>query len=232
MSKRTGKTGGRRSLPLALGLIALLLAGCGGGGSKYDIPPGALDYVSQQQLDKLAALGLPINQGLTPPDVQGAYYANSMIRAATSVPGDTITTFANESFSLSGQAADNTVSVSYVQGPESGDGLGSFVSGSGSHFTIFTQITGLYSDIAFKDAMLLSGEIAADGIHDLRQGLLLTQKGDDPTNLVLLVGQARVIAESDGLAARTTTSSALTSARPAALADGDGAPRPGGAGAR
>jgi hypothetical protein len=201
-------------------LMGSLVAGCGGGGgSKYKIPPGALGYVTQDQLDQLAALGFPINQGLTPPDVQGTYYADSVVRLASNVPNDTANTFANESISLSGQASDNTVSLSYVQGPESGDGLGSFVSGEGTAFTIYTQISGLYSGIPFKDAMLTSGELAADGIHEFREALLLTQKAPDPNNVVLLVGQARVVAESDGLAARLAALSALTA--PAQAAHGE-----------
>jgi hypothetical protein len=188
--------------PLA---VALALGGCGSEHSTYNIPPGAFQYISPGQLDALVKMGMKINEGLAPPDIEGTYYADSMTRIGGNIPNDTAKTFANMSLDLSGQGSDNTIVVSYIQGPESGDGLGAFVSGTGGDFTIFTQITGTISGINFQDAMLFSGTIATDGIHDFVYALLLTKKDPDPTDLAINVNQARVIDENDKLVVRTTS---------------------------
>ena len=177
--------------------IVLSLSTCA-----FDIPAGALNYVSQAQLNKLTSMGMKINQGKKPPTVDGDYYCNSLTRTGTNIPNDSASTFANMGLRFTSQGSDNSVLVSYNQsGIEIGTGLGAFISGSGSDFSIFAQITGTYNGINFKDAMIFSGTMTAGGIKDFVYALLLTEKDPDPSGYLIEVDQGRVIAENDKLAA-------------------------------
>jgi hypothetical protein len=185
----------------AVACAAMVLAACA-----YNIPAGALNYVSQAQLDKLTQMGMKINQGLTPPSIDGYYYCNDLVRTGGNIPNDSLTSFANLSLDFYSQGSDNSVKVSYNQSNiESGSGLGAFISGNGNSFTIYAQIIGTSNSINFKDAMVFSGTIASDGIHNFVYALLMTQKDPDPLGYLINVGEGRVITENDGLAATSLT---------------------------
>ncbi len=190
---------------MAATFVAILLVGCGSEGTKYNIPPGAFNDVSSEQLTELANLGIPINEGLHPPTIEGTYSAATLFRISGNVPNDKVTTFDPMSLKFSGQTSDNTVMVSYMQPKESGDGLGAFVSGNGQDFTIYTKIDGMVNGLHFRTAVLYSGSVDAAGIHFFEMALLFTQKDLDPNHILLEVDQARVIGERDQLAARTTS---------------------------
>jgi hypothetical protein len=182
---------------LAAAAVMLSLASCA-----FDIPQGAFDYISSDQLRQLQSMGMTINQGMDPPDVTGSYVCDSLVRTGGNIPGDTANTFADLYLQLASQLADNSLVVSYDQPPyESGSGLGAFISGSGNKFTIYAQIDGVSGSVDFKDAMVFSGTMTSSGIEDFVYALLLTEKSPDPYQELIEVGQGRVITEDDGLAA-------------------------------
>ena len=195
----------RRVMAVATVTMAFVV-GCGGGGDgdneTHNIPPGAFGFISEQQLDALAAMGFPINTGLMPPNVQGSFYADALVRTGGNIPNDQATAFNDTALDFTGQTAENSVMVSYAQGREMGSGLGSFVSGSGNAFTIFTQIAGTGNGIAFKSAMLYSGTMTAEGIQGFDEAVLLTSKDPDPDAKLISVGQTRILAENDDLVDR------------------------------
>jgi hypothetical protein len=172
----------------------------------FDIPAGALNYISQSQLNKLVSMGMKINQGKKPPTVNGDYYCNTLTRTGGNIPNDTATTFANLGLRFASQGSDNSVLVSYDQsGYESGTGLGAFISGSGNNFSVFAQISGTSGGINFKDAMVFSGTLTSGGIKDFVYALLMTEKDSDPSGYLIDVDQGRVITEDDALAATSTS---------------------------
>jgi hypothetical protein len=175
----------------------LALASC------YIIPFGAFGYISNAQLRTLDDLGLPVNEGKTPPDIEGTYLCDSLELYGTNIADDFPlgTGFANMVITFYNQGYDGSVLVSYTQGSESGSGLGAFVSGSGSDFSVYAQITGTSSGIDFEDAMVFSGTMSAGGIQDFMYGFIMTDKGSDPYDDLIEVGDARVFEEWDSLAA-------------------------------
>jgi hypothetical protein len=177
--------------------------------SCFIIPFGAYSYVSTAQLRTLKDLGLPINDGMRPPDITGTFYGDSIVLKGTNIPGDWPlgTGFGNMEITFYSQHNDGSVLVSYTQGSESGTGLGSFVSGSGNDFSVYAQITGTSSGISFEDAMVFSGTMSAGGIQDFTYGLIMTDKGSDPYDDLINVGDARVFDENDGLAANYSVGS-------------------------
>jgi hypothetical protein len=183
--------------------VVMSLAACD---TTFNIPSGALAYVSQSQLNALAKMGLKIYDGATPPTVTGDYYCNSLVRTGGNIPDDTSTSFSNLGLRFTSQGVDNSVVVTYDQsGIESGTGLGAFISGSGNNFSIYVQITGTSAGLAFKDAMVFSGTKTATGIKDFVYALLLTDKDPDPYGALIEVDQGRVIKEDDGLAATSSS---------------------------
>jgi hypothetical protein len=181
----------------AAAAIVLSLSTCA-----FDIPAGALSYISQAQLNKLVSMGMKINQGQNPPTVNGDYYCNSLTRTGGNIPNDSATTFANLGLRFTSQGSDNQLLVSYDQsGYESGTGLGAYISGAGNDFSVFAQISGISGGINFKDAMVFSGTITPSGIKDFKYALILTDKDPDPSGYLIEVDQGRVIAEDDAFAA-------------------------------
>jgi hypothetical protein len=173
---------------------------------KFVIPPDAYNYISEEQLRELKAMGLPINDGSNPPDVTGTYLCDSLVLKNTNISNDFELghPFANMEIEFDNQNSDGTVRVSYWQGSESGTGLGAYISGWGNRFTIYAQIIGTSSGINFTDAMVFSGTMSSSGIKNFVYALLMTDKDYDPTPYLIEIGGGRVIEENDGLAANYT----------------------------
>jgi hypothetical protein len=171
--------------------------------SCYLIPFGAYGYISAGQLRTFESLGLTINEGKDPPDITGTYLCNSLVLKGTNIPDDWPlgTSFDDMEITFYSQNDDGTVLVSYAQDTENGTGLGAFISGSGSDFTVYAQINGSSDGIEFEDAMVFSGRKTAGGITYFEYGLMLTDKSYDPYDDLIEVGDARVFDENDGLAA-------------------------------
>lgn len=172
--------------------------------SCFIIPFGAYGYISAGQLRTLQDLGLPINEGMDPPDITGTYLCDSLELLDSNIAGDIFgTPYADMEIQFYSQSGNGEVLVTYDQsGFETGTGMGAFISGSGNDFTVFAQISGTSgSGIDFEDAMVFSGTMTPSGISNFTYGLLLTSKSYDPYNDLIEVGDARVFEEYDGLAA-------------------------------
>jgi hypothetical protein len=62
----------RNVLIIPVCLLSLLIISCGAV-SKYNLPGQVQSIISDEQLDQLKEHGLPINEGLTPPNIEGIY---------------------------------------------------------------------------------------------------------------------------------------------------------------
>jgi len=86
---------------------------------------------------------MPINKGTKPPDVRNIYTASPFILKATNVPNAIAIgkVFADYKVRFFDQDNDKpTIKLDYVNGPESGTGIGGFVSGNGSDFSLFVKV--------------------------------------------------------------------------------------------
>ena len=168
-----------------------------------------LDEVVSDALRNKLEDHMPIYNGTNPPNVEGAYllspYTTVFCEDGHYEPGHVISPykikFFNQSFS------DNTIDMidynanninSYSKGS------GAFISGDGSHFSIYFITEGYSEDIFNKTALVVSGTKTDEGIKDFYYGFVMTDKGSDPNHKLMDVGVYRVFKDGDGISEPTT----------------------------
>ncbi len=160
------------------------------------------DEIMQAMID----LGMPINKGLTPPDITGTYHVSPFVLYASNISSDYEgMQFADFDVTFYDfNRSDLTVKISYVNGPEAGQGLGAYIMGSGNDFTVVVQMHSQYTngDSAVID-MVMSGTLASDGIKDFYYANFMVDNFDNPNNVWIEEGQGRVIYDQDGFSEKT-----------------------------
>lgn len=159
------------------------------------------DFIPESTLNEMKTLGMPINTGGSPPSIENIYYASPFILKASNRYGDIIGyAFSNYKVKFYEQNNDDLeIKVDYVNGPESGTGIGGFVVGNDNHFTVFSGVT---STIGNEEATLIhviSGKLTADGIEDLHFANFMLDNHGNPNGTWLEEGEGRIIYDSDGM---------------------------------
>lgn len=164
------------------------------------IPDSILNIITDE-------LDIPINEGLNPPSIEGAFLVSPNVMLSTNIPNDgfdightfddAIITFSNQNLQ------DLTVQVSEVQGGGSGDGEGSYIVGEGNKFSVFTELN-VYSENSGNRtlARVYSGEISQNGIIDFHCAILMLDDNGDPNNNLIEIGEGRGFMDSDGFSPR------------------------------
>ncbi len=180
----------------------------------YHLPAPVDTIISQSQISTLVKLGMTVNDGTSPPSIDGNYFCDTLVLLGSNVSGDFTNgkldfhSYVNYSYQFSNQTSDGEISVARAvqNGTSTGFGTGAIISGSGNDFSIFVEITdSMYSDsdshlILFKSARIISGTLAAGGIEAFRYAFICTGKENDYYNEEIDVGEGRVIYEEDNLA--------------------------------
>lgn len=156
-------------------------------------------------LTKMVNLGMVVNRGETPPALNGAYLGAPFILKASNVPGDYVGyAFADYYVTFYDQNNDNlTIKVDYVNGPESGSGLGGFIVGSGNNFTIFAEVNSTYYGYNAKMVHVVSGTLTETGIQNLYFANFMLNNYDNLGGYWIAEGEGRVIYDSDGFSPKT-----------------------------
>jgi hypothetical protein len=150
---------------------------------------------------------IPIYDGINPPNVEGIYLASpsEMVYDSNNdyEPGKI---FVDYYYKFSNQNNKNNT-VDYNRTNKSGDdtesSTGAFISGEGKNFTIFFNTTGTYLNITMKRALLVSGTMASEGIKNLVWAFVVTEKGNDPDNKLMDIGQFRVVKDGNAVSERS-----------------------------
>lgn len=158
-------------------------------------------------LNDLKTKGMPINEGVNPPNIEGVFISNPH---TLEVPyeGDSYTkgtVFNNLAFQFSKQnTAELSVNIDVKSGSTVASGIGGFISGTGNKFSIFSELSIKYGTATGKQVRIFSGEITPQGIKDFYTTLVFTEK-NDPDKIFIEIGAARIIKDGDGLASRTNS---------------------------
>ncbi|MFT5766067.1 MAG: hypothetical protein ACI8X3_003505 [Saprospiraceae bacterium] len=88
--------------------------------------------------------------------------------------------------------------VDYINGSESGEGLGSFIVGEECAFSVFVQINAISGGTSAKLTHVISGTIANDGIEGLYFANFMIDNNDNPSGIWIENGEGRVIYDQDG----------------------------------
>ncbi|MEJ7644799.1 MAG: hypothetical protein WKF87_09395 [Chryseolinea sp.] len=157
--------------------------------------------VPAEILQKLKNLGMPIHEGLNPPDIQIKFHCSPLVLKATNVKDDIYDpghVFADYFGTFYDQDNDKlTIKMDYTNGPETGTGLGSFISGTGSDFSVFAEIEGEAHGDKARLIQVLSGTITNTGIKNLHLANFMLEGGDE-SEYWIDNGEGRVTYDSDG----------------------------------
>ncbi|AQG78890.1 hypothetical protein [Spirosoma montaniterrae] len=166
------------------------------------------NIVPQAALDDMKAKGLVINEGNTPPNIEGVFEVSPFTLLAPYSSEDTYSkgrVVSNYRYRFTAQNGDEVkMEEKQVGGSNTGTGTASFLSGSGNKFTLFGQVVGTSSGIANKYLTVITGEMTATGIKDFQYATLITEKTGDVDNLRLIpVNKSRVWIDGNQLASKT-----------------------------
>ena len=157
--------------------------------------------------------GMPINGGNEPPNVEGTYIATPFNLVSSSVPDDPeehtfsdfIITFKNFN------KRKLTLEIDYENGPETGEGVASFVVGEGNNFSMFCEIKSRQLILFKADAiMVITGTLTENGIEDFYvANFMIDNHGnkmpflDEDLGVWIPNGTGRVIFDSDSFSEKT-----------------------------
>jgi len=154
-------------------------------------------------LTDLKTKGMPINEGVKPPKVDGIFVSSPhtcLVPYGPDDPNQAGYQFTDLTIQFSNQNfEDGSIVIATKSGSTTSKGFGGFISGSGNKFSIFAELEITNGSATGKQIRIFSGEITPDGIKDLVTTLVFTEK-NDPGDYFLKVGQARIIKDNDGLA--------------------------------
>jgi hypothetical protein len=194
----------------------LLVANALGG----DFPTVINTIVTPAIIDTLQAHGTIIYPGLLPPTVSGTYLVSpNYCLFDNSGNGDAGDVFDNYEYEFSSQVNSTfTIKVNYSDAIAGGDDSGSdltatYLSGAGSLFTIYAQVTGTESGIAYTELQVISGQVAQGQINGFQLTIYVESKGSDPDNLLAPVGTLRIFEDEDGVSPLQSTFDSGSSAR-------------------
>ncbi len=195
-------------LTLMIGLIAggMLVVGC----KKDDkddkdketgLPTEVKNFVPDSILTKIKDLGMPINEGNTPPNIENSYLARPFILKASNRPGDPVgMQFYDYRVKFYAQNNEKrTIKCDYVNGSEQGKGLGSYVSGKDGAFTVFSEMDVTNGADSAKIVLILSGTLIEGGIKDLYYANFMLDNYGNLHHNFIENGEGRVIYDSDGM---------------------------------
>lgn len=158
------------------------------------------DVIPQQYLDTLKALNFPINEGTTPPNVEGAFYASPLILKKSNISGDKpgdqfqsskIKFFDqhNDDFGISliGEHVLTLRDTSIVTA----------ISGSGNNFTVYGKVKSTYGSYSAIFATIISGVKEGNTIKNYTIGLINIDNTKGGTGIFVPEGKGRVAYDSD-----------------------------------
>jgi hypothetical protein len=165
------------------------------------------NIISQAYIDELIRLGMPINGGVTPPNVMFVFNVTPNALKGTNIPNDWAigTLFWDERIQFSLQ--DNsklTVKVDYIQGTTEYTSIGSYIVGSGNNFTIFCKTVSKGTN--GNDVILVeiySGTVDTNSVKNFYSGLIMVDNGGNTDKITN--GQGRVFWDNDGVSEKVTS---------------------------
>jgi hypothetical protein len=189
---------------MILSVLALVLVSC----NKDDEKDGKFsediqNFVSDETLEALDDLGMVINEGLEPPDMEGTYVASPFEMTATSIEDDNYDigqVISDYYFRLYDQDNDDlTIKLDYYNGGEEGSGLGGFISGDGKEFSVFIEVESEYQGYEATILQVISGKMTEDGIEDLYFSNWMLDNNGNEGNVWIDEETGRVFIDSDGM---------------------------------
>jgi hypothetical protein len=173
-------------------------------GSEKDLT----DLFNETTINSLNELGFTINEGASPPDLQGTYFVSEFILTDSNILEDEIgSRFADQKYTFFNQ--NNNNNTIDFQGIETFaneilstlDGTGSFISGEDNRFSIFLIVENERTENGAKafSALAISGLLTENGIINFEQAVVMLDDFGDPFNVYIENGEGRRFVDQDGI---------------------------------
>jgi hypothetical protein len=144
------------------------------------------NLISLETLEAIKDLGIEINEGRDPPNIEGTYLVSTM-QLVRNTAGMNIADQWNKYVTFSGQDnatltvdADYTMEVEHEHGPMNSKGPGSFIVGEGNKFTVVVDGTREEGGHTAKTVEIFSGELSEAGIINYHWAVMMIDDRGDP----------------------------------------------------
>ena len=167
------------------------------------------DVIPAKYLDTLKNLGISINEGLTPPNVEGIYEINPVKSKASNVPGDVPGSifFANAKVKFYEQSnSDFSIRLlgkSILNINDSS--ISTAISGAGNKFTVYGKVRTYSGSNTAIFGVVFSGEKDGSSIKNVEWGPINIDDSQDPDHAFIKEGQARLQYDTDFSSPTTNT---------------------------
>lgn len=164
---------------------------------------GALNTIalSEDEIQWLEQAGLKLNEGDTPPNIEGSYSLNSL----KIVYDDLDLDYPVDDYTYSfGEQNGQDVMMSY-SGPNADDSAQNIpgsVFGSGDCFSVLVNVDGTSNGCKYDMPQIVSGCLTEKGIVDFQLGIVMGAKSGTNCDDMLEEKHRRIIEEEDNLAER------------------------------
>ena len=175
---------------------------------KFKLSDKIQNIISEKTLEELVSKGLIVNDGTSPPDVGGIYFVSPYELVSpygTDDPWTKGKIINDYKYKIYDQNNDD-IKVDFKNSANSdvASAVGSFVSGSGKKFTIFSEQNGTSGGATYKNVSIISGEITDDGIKDFQYAFVITDKNDS-LNQIMEIGQSRIWKDGNNMSETIST---------------------------
>jgi hypothetical protein len=181
-------------------LMILIISSCKKTEPESGLSSDIQNLVPDSLLQNIKDMGMPVNEGTTPPNIENIYEASPFILVNSNRAGDYVgSQFADIVMEFYDQNnKELTIKVNYVNGGEQGSGLGSFLSGSGNDFSVFVKVASTYSNDNADLLLIISGTKASGSVKDLYYAIFMLNNYGNPHSYWIENGEGRILYDSDG----------------------------------
>jgi hypothetical protein len=158
--------------------------------------------VPDSLIQKFRTAGIEINEGKTPPSINGIYLSNPMntLYDNSGTAGNTISDYKYKFYEQDNQNLTIKLDYKAMNFSDFATGSGAYLSGANNKFTAFVESSGTSNGINYKVLSIYSGEMSAQGIANFKHAVYVKEKGNDPNNLLSPVGTLRIYKDGNNLA--------------------------------
>lgn len=160
------------------------------------------EFYTPELVSSLEDLGFNINEGGSPPNIEGTYLSSPLVLEASTVPGDPEGSTFNDFTSTFSNLNVDELTVDFLgdQNSSSSVGDGSLVSGSNGQFTVYLKTdTQNQGSVVVSSALVISGTLTNEGIENFQLAALMLDDKGDPDDVYIDNNTGRLFEDGDGL---------------------------------
>ena len=220
---------GQRMMAIALLLVVMVACSKSGSLTEPDLQDpleesednllGSLEEVKNfyttEFVDAMVDLEFNINLGNNPPNLEGSYLISPFILEDSTVEQDSaaiggqfqdyLATFSNQNNN------SLTIDLEGIQDGQEDDGSGSFITGDGGAFTVYSKTISQQGSSKAETAVTISGILSPNGIINIQFfGAMLDDNGD-PQGVFIENNTGRLLVDGDDFSSKQTQTSKTSS---------------------